>query len=108
MSDSPCGMNIFRGGVAFCTLEFGHSGAHVTADPDAVAMMTPLNDIPAFPLHIPDDRTADGHGIRQGETFTGMTLRDYFAAKAMQGYLSRHDLPPQSETALRSYSMADA
>ena len=34
-------------------------------------------DIPAFPLH--------NHGTQTlGMHFTGMTLRDYFAAKAMQ------------------------
>ena len=36
-----------------------------------------MNDIPAFPLH--------NHGTQTlGMHFTGMTLRDYFAAKAMQ------------------------
>ena len=53
-----------------------------------------MNDIPAFP-----------HAI-----YSGMTLRDYFAAKAMQS------LAPQAlkqdwslvETAARSYAVADA
>ena len=38
-------------------------------------------DIPAFPLH--------NHGTQTlGMHFTGMTLRDYFAAKALQAMLS--------------------
>ena len=40
-----------------------------------------MTDIPAFPLH--------NHGTQSlGLHFTGMTLRDYFAAKAMQGLLT--------------------
>jgi hypothetical protein len=40
-----------------------------------------MKDIPAFPLH--------NHGTQTlGMHFTGMTLRDYFAARAMQGQLS--------------------
>ena len=39
---------------------------------------------PAFPLH--------NHGVQTlGLHVTGMTLRDYFAAKAMQGLMSRVD-----------------
>ena len=38
--------------------------------------MTNINDVPAFPR----DHAHDGHN--------GMTLRDYFAAKAMQAYFS--------------------
>jgi hypothetical protein len=38
----------------------------------------------------------------------GMDLRDYFAAKAMQGFLTGHyDLYPH-EVAERAYAMADA
>ena len=40
-----------------------------------------MNNPPAFPLH--------NHGAQTlGLHVTGMTLRDYFAAKAMQGYIS--------------------
>ena len=53
----------------------------------------------AFPAQFWDERA------------TGMTLRDYFAAKAMQGLLSdpdwRIDLP-FSATASAAYKMADA
>jgi hypothetical protein len=39
------------------------------------------SDTPAFPLH--------NHGTQTlGMHFTGMTLRDYFAAKAMQGLIA--------------------
>ena len=51
---------------------------------------------------------------RDGATIThhsGMTLRDYFAAKAMQSYLAdcawRNDIP-HSETARVAYIVADA
>ena len=59
---------------------------------------------PAFPLH--------NHGTQSlGLHFTGMTLRDYFAAKAMQGFVSdpdwRSDVMPD-ETARAAYVQADA
>ena len=62
---------------------------------------------PAFPV-FPD--TAGGHAI----AFQGMTLRDYFAAKAMQGWLSTYgaDVPQQSvraeNIAMLAYEIADA
>jgi hypothetical protein len=49
-----------------------------------------------------------------GEDKTGMTLRDYFAAKAMQGYMvglkPAQDIGPdmQDRIAEGMYSMADA
>ena len=44
--------------------------------------------IPAFPLH--------NHGTQTlGMHFTGMTLRDYFAAKALQGMLANPKLEKQ-------------
>ena len=39
-----------------------------------------MNNIPAFPVF---PETGSGHA----SAFQGMTLRDYFAAKAMQGWL---------------------
>jgi hypothetical protein len=40
-----------------------------------------MNNPPAFPLH--------NHGVQTlGMHIAGMTLRDYFAAKALQGYIS--------------------
>jgi hypothetical protein len=38
----------------------------------------------------------------------GMTLRDYFAAKAMQGLLNINPNPPDKELAHFSYQLADA
>mgnify|MGYP006921452677 CR=1 FL=1 len=61
---------------------------------------------PAFP--IPEDRTHF--------TWNGMTLRDYFAAAAMQGWLASYGEKEQhpvsvaiaDEVADQSYGMADA
>ena len=55
---------------------------------------------PAF--HIP--------GLRQDETFTGMTLRDYFAAKAMQAMLADATNPDPSPSSISvwAYRHADA
>jgi|LakMenEpi03Aug12_release.lakeMendotaPanAssembly.Ray.scaffolds.fasta_scaffold476796_2 hypothetical protein len=42
-------------------------------------------------------------------TFHGMTLRDYFAAKAMQAYMSDPNMTwSDSEIAREAYVMADA
>ena len=38
----------------------------------------------------------------------GMTLRDYFAAKAMQGLLTSDDIDASYATAVLCYRMADA
>lgn len=46
-----------------------------------------------------------------GEPFQGMTLRDYFAAKAMQGLLASYggDLEPNPKLCAEwSYAMSDA
>jgi hypothetical protein len=45
-----------------------------------------------------------------GEPFQGMTLRDYFAAKAMQSMNMREDYidTPANVIALDSYALADA
>ena len=52
---------------------------------------------PAFPVVIPLDQSA--------EFFTGMTLRDYFAAKAMQALLHKNYF---DVAAKQAYQMADA
>lgn len=67
--------------------------------------MTSRSDIPAFPLH--------NHGTQSlGLHFTGMTLRDYFAAKAMQSMLSEdpeyHQKYQFIDLADFSYQCADA
>lgn len=51
------------------------------------------------------------YGDGTAERAEGMTLRDYFAAKAMQAYCGRKDWAintNQDETAKISYYMADA
>jgi len=63
-----------------------------------------MNNPPAFPTNI--HNFGDGKYASQG-----MTLRDYFAAKAMQGYCSdpdwRQDMTP-TDTAFAAYTQADA
>lgn len=60
-----------------------------------------MKDIPAFPLH-PE---------HYEKNESGMTLRDYFAAKAMQGFLScAYDEIEPSESqgfAVVCYALAD-
>lgn len=68
---------------------------------------------PAFPWQYVDDG-------QPAEIHFGMTLRDYFAAKAMAGYLTGHAIhsqqyadwarnPPHcEEVASRAYAYADA
>ena len=44
-----------------------------------------------------------------GEPFQGMTLRDYFAAKAMQGFLATVKVDcPDDLIAIDAYNLADA
>ena len=77
-----------------------------------------MNDQPAFPLNTPKWHEAVSDSGFDGIDFTmGMTLRDYFAAKALQGLLSSgwcgeaRELAPKSgsqEVATDAYIMADA
>jgi len=56
-----------------------------------------MKDTPAFPI------------VGQwGVTEQGMTLRDYFAAKAMQGLLASDVYAPKDKFAENAYAMADA
>jgi len=58
-----------------------------------------MNNPPAFP----------NEGFNGwGEPFQGMTLRDYFAAKAMQGMMVDTEIPNCTHIAKESYRMADA
>ena len=61
-----------------------------------------MNDIPAFPIVVDY-----GDGVKYQ---TGMTLRDYFAAKAMQGMLSENSgiRYPTDELVDFAYKVADA
>ncbi len=64
-------------------------------------------NIPAFPATEIDGGT-DGVGCKDGVWhYTGMTLRDYFAAKAMQGLLSSDVYAPVEKFAKQAYVMAD-
>ena len=69
-----------------------------------------MNNQPAFPIADPfsikcHSTEEDALNLRNG-----MTLRDYFAAKALQAYLAHADAVNQRAdvTAMRSYNMADA
>lgn len=72
-------------------------------------MMSKNNGGPAFPTI---SRSDDGEVIR----VEGMTLRDYFAAKAMYAFVHRSNLIEEADTSAEwlktiadaSYEMADA
>lgn len=69
--------------------------------------MSKINDGgPAFPC---ETLGIDEHGEYR-KPYKGMTLRDYFAAKAMQGILAgwATGLPPSDMTVEASYAYADA
>jgi hypothetical protein len=59
-------------------------------------------NIPAFPVEM--------IYTQENEKFNGMTLRDYFAAKAMNGLISDGAVPELSGKLIAemSYAMADA
>ncbi len=65
-----------------------------------------MNNLPAFPS---SNEVTLGNLRSSGHS--GMSLRDYFAAKAMQGYCSdpdwRQDMTP-TDTAFAAYTQADA
>lgn len=65
---------------------------------------------PAFPVTLPSGESYQGHLPHDG-----MTLRDYFAAKALQGLISTAGAPCllgvggcENETASTAYKLADA
>jgi len=64
-----------------------------------------MNDIPAFP-------TKNYHGVHVQPIATGysegMTLRDYFAAKAMQAMIPWSDYVDMEQIAKLAYKQADA
>jgi len=66
-----------------------------------------MNNPPAFPYSFPDGKQ-DNYSVAYG-----MTLRDYFAAKAMESFISgwtaRNIYPPNDlVVAEHAYTMADA
>lgn len=66
---------------------------------------------PAFPVPVAEIQGIATHSGEFGAGMTGMSLRDYFAAKAMQGLIAR-DAPSSDEdapfVAAYAYEMADA
>jgi hypothetical protein len=60
-----------------------------------------MNNPPAFPSF--DYITQEGR-----ENPKGMTLRDYFAAKAMQGFQQEWVYDNSDEIASKAYALADA
>lgn len=68
---------------------------------------------PAFPVSTRPEEVDGGYGHQDGPItyqFGGMTLRDYFAAKAMQGFMATGEegsLHPQT-VARAAYAHADA
>ena len=82
-----------------------------------------MNNPPAFPTSHQEPCDYNGHNNSQKIVIDqGMTLRDYFAAKAMQGFCSDHkwrdkntpDYPfldtgtLEGNTAIAAYKQADA
>ena len=68
---------------------------------------------PAFPVNTRPCETTDDFGHQDSETtwqFGGMTLRDYFAAKAMAGFLTTESFSDHytDGIAAAAYHMADA
>lgn len=62
-----------------------------------------MNNPPAFPL--------ESHWVGELSHLNGMTLRDYFAAKAMQGFMANKSNPMRfqpEDDANWAYSIADA
>ena len=65
-----------------------------------------MNNPPAFP-HVADIMQVNGNSaVVKTLTQNGMTLRDYFAAKAMQALIDNDGL--FSEIPTQAYALADA
>ena len=62
-----------------------------------------MNNPPAFPTNNWQKTVPMSSGYSEG-----MTLRDYFAAKAMQGLLASEVNAPLKTFATKAYEMADA
>jgi len=71
----------------------------------------PIKHAPAFPVSTSDPVAGhqSGHVTWQ---FPGMSMRDYFAAQAMQGFISSYEngctTSPPLDIAADAYDMADA
>jgi len=64
-----------------------------------------MSNTPAFPVPSYVNASGETHDV----SFKGMTLRDYFAAKAMQAVLTNHKLEDCDDdvVAKNCYQMAD-
>jgi hypothetical protein len=71
------------------------------------AMTDKTSGGPAFPVH---PEMAERLGCENSLSDVGMSLRDYFAAKAMQAYLpdAMNHNATEGELAWSAYKMADA
>ena len=71
-----------------------------------------MNNPPAFPTSHQEPCDFNGHNSSQKTVIDqGMTLRDYFAAKAMQGFMANKSNPMRfqpEDDANWAYSIADA
>ena len=65
-----------------------------------------MNNPPAFPQKRQIYRS--GFATKEYEPVEGMTLRDYFAAKAMQGFQGEWVYDNSDEIASKAYALADA
>lgn len=65
-----------------------------------------MNNEPAFPA--PDKSEYEFGGDQRGCAYNGMTLRDYFAAQAMQVVIDMTDSKTMDEDARTAYRLADA
>lgn len=68
------------------------------------------NGGPAFPIPLTDDQEQEWNRSMGGVSANGMSLRDYFAAKAMQGYCARDGSIDciADDIAADAYAIADA
>ena len=64
-----------------------------------------MNNPPAFPRPYSEDAFLEETDYLAQD---GMTLRDYFAAKAMQGFQEQWVYDNSDEIARKAYAMADA
>ena len=68
-----------------------------------------MKDIPAFPTSHEEPDDYNGHNNSKKTVIDqGMSLRDYFAAKAMQGMMVDVSDPACGYIAKQSYKVADA
>lgn len=78
--------------------------------------MSDTKNTPAFPVAITNGGAQPAPGLYGSEdlppnstvTYGGMSLRDYFAAKAMQAYLTQSGVATPTQVAQVAYALAEA